>query len=134
MILIILILPIHPLWTSLKQILFQSMKWNGIEGKGGRGEEELVEAGEAYILQQWPEATFDSTLSTGEAKTPYNGTSWLAVWPKRFCRYEPWEEVKAELLAAIDADVKMQEGSLQDVYFYITPENDENWVTVYLLR
>ena len=96
-------------------------------------EEDLVAASEEYILQQWPDATFGSTLSTGENKTPYNGTSWLAVWPKRFCLYEPWEEVKAELLAAIDADVKIQGSIPQDVCFYITPENDENWVTVYLL-
>ncbi len=96
-------------------------------------EEKLVEAGTSYILQHWPDTVFDSTMSDGEVKTPYNGTSWLAVWPKRFCRYEPWEEVQAELIAAIDADVKMQGRPPQDVCFYIVPENDENWVTVYLL-
>ena len=92
-----------------------------------------MEVGTSYILQHWPDTVFDSTMSDGEVKTPYNGTSWLAVWPKRFCRYEPWKEVQAELIAAIDADVKMQGGPLQDVCFYIVPENDENWVTVYLL-
>ena len=96
-------------------------------------EEKLVEAGTSYILQQWPDTVFDSTMSDGEAKTPYNGTSWLAVWPKRFCRYEPWEEVHAELIAAIDADVNMQGHPPQEVCFYIVPEHDENWVTVYLL-
>ena len=97
-------------------------------------EEKLVEAGTSYILQHWPDTVFDSMLSDGEAKTPYNGTSWLAVWPKRFCRYEPWEEVHAELIAAIDADVKMQGHPLQDVCFYIVTGNDENWVSVYLLN
>lgn len=96
-------------------------------------EEKLTEAGTSYILHQWPDTVFDSMLSDGEAKTPYNGTSWLAVWPKRFCRYEPWEKVQAELISAIDADVKMQGHPPQDVCFYIVPENDENWVTVYLL-
>ncbi len=97
-------------------------------------EEDLVETGEAYIRQQWPEATFDSTLSTGEAKNPYNGTSWLAVWPKRFCRYEPWENVKIELIATINTDIKMQNSVPQDVCFFIAPGNDENWVTIYLFN
>lgn len=97
-------------------------------------EEELIAAGEEYIHSQWPGTTFDSTLSTGEEKTPYNGTSWLAVWPKRLCLYEPWEEVKAELIAAINTDVKMQREMLQEVCFYVTSDNDENWVTVYLLN
>ena len=96
-------------------------------------EEKLIEAGTTSILHKWPEATFDSTMSDGEAKTPYNGTSWLAVWPKRFCRYEPWEKVRAELIAAIDADVNMQGHPPKEVCFYIAPENDANWVTVYLL-
>ncbi len=96
-------------------------------------EEDLAAAGETYILEQWPEATFDSTMSDGTPKTPYNGTSWLAVWPKRFCRYEPWEDVKTELLAAIDADVKMQGKVPQEICFYVVPENDENWVKIYLL-
>lgn len=96
-------------------------------------EEKLVEAGTLYILQKWPDTAFDSTMSDGEMKTPYNGTSWLAVWPKRFCLYESWKEVESELYAAIDADVKMQGAAPQDVCFYIVPENDENWVTVYLL-
>ncbi|MBR4410688.1 MAG: hypothetical protein IKT31_05150 [Firmicutes bacterium] len=96
-------------------------------------EDELVDTGISYILKQWPDTVFNSTLSDGQAKTPYNGTSWLAVWPKRFSLYEPWEDVKAELLAAIDADVKMQGQNPQDVCFYVTPDNDENWVTVYLL-
>ena len=95
---------------------------------------DLVSFGEEYILEQWPEATFSSTLSSGEFKTPYNGTSWLAVWPKRFCRYEPWEEVKAELQAAVDADVRMQGNHPQDVCFYVTQDNEENWVNVYLLK
>jgi len=97
-------------------------------------EDDLAAAGERYILEQYPETTFSSVNSSGELKTPYNGTSWLAVWPKRFCRYEPWEDVKAELFAAIDADVKMQGTCPQDVCFYVMPNNDENWVTVYLLR
>ena len=97
-------------------------------------EEMLVDTGEAYIRQQWPSATFSGTLSTGEAKTPYNGTSWLAVWPKRFCLYESWEDVKEELLSAIDADVSMQGQAPQDVCFHVTPENDENWVAVYLMN
>ena len=97
-------------------------------------EADLIEAGENYIREQWGKVIFSSTLASGEAKTPYNGTSWLAVWPKRFCLYEPWEDVKAELLAAIDADVKMQGQAPQDVCFYVTPDNDENWVTVYLLN
>ena len=96
-------------------------------------EEELIAAGEKYIRSQWPGTAFDNTLSTGEEKTPYNGTSWLAVWPKRFCLYEPWEEVKAELIAAINTDAKMQGGCPQEVCFYVTPKNDKNWVTVYLL-
>ena len=57
-----------------------------------------------------------------------------AVWPKRFCLYEPWEEVKAELIAAINTDVKMQGYMPQEVSFYVMPDNDENWVTVYLLN
>jgi len=97
-------------------------------------EDDLAAAGERYILEQYPETTFSSVNSSGELKTPYNGTSWLAVWPKRFCRYEPWEDVKAELFAAIDADVKMRGTCPQDVCFYVMPNNDENWVTVYLLR
>jgi len=97
-------------------------------------EKELIAAGEEYIRSQWPGTTFDNTLSTGEEKTPYNGTSWLAVWPKRFCLYEPWEEVKAELIAAINTDVKMQGDCPQEVCFYVSPDNDENWVTVYLLN
>ena len=96
-------------------------------------EADLIEAGESYIREQWLDATFSGTLASGEPKNPYNGTSWLAVWPKRFSLYEPWEDVKAELLAAIDADVKMQGQIPQDVCFYVTPDNDENWVTVYLL-
>lgn len=96
-------------------------------------ENDLIKAGTDYILNQWPESTFDDTISSGEDKTPYNGTSWLAAWPKRFCLYEPWEDVEAELYAAIDADVKMQGAAPQDVCFYIVPENDDNWVTVYLL-
>lgn len=96
-------------------------------------ETDLVEAGERYIMEQWPETTFSRTMSDGTPKTPYNGTSWLAVWPKRFCLYEPWEDVKAELFAAIDADVKMQGAAPQDVCFYVMPNNDENWVTVYLM-
>ncbi len=96
-------------------------------------EDDLAAAGESYILEQYPETTFSSVNSSGELKTPYNGTSWLAVWPKRFCRYEPWEDVKAELFAAIDADVKMQGAAPQDVCFYVMPNNDENWVTVYLM-
>ena len=96
-------------------------------------EADLVEAGTEYIVSQWADATFDSTLSNGETKTPYNGTSWLAVWPKRFCLYEPWDEVKAEFFSAIDTDVKMQQTAPQDVSIYITPDNDKNWVTVYLL-
>ncbi len=97
-------------------------------------EENLIAAGKSYILEQWPEAVFDAILSDGEPKTPYNGTSWLAVWPKRFCRYEPWEDVKAELLAAIDADVKMQGKVPQEICFYVVQGNDENWVKIYLLR
>lgn len=97
-------------------------------------EKELIAAGEEYIRSQWPGTTFDNTLSTGEEKTPYNGTSWLAVWPKRFCMYEPWEEVKAELIAAINTDVKMQGDMQQEVCIYVTPDNDENWVTIYLLN
>lgn len=97
-------------------------------------EESLLTTCEEYIRSQWPNTTFDSTLSTGEEKTPYNGTSWLAVWPKRFCLYEPWEEVKAELIAAINTDVKMQGDMPQEVCFYVMPDNDENWVTVYLLN
>ena len=97
-------------------------------------EEDLVEAGRQYIQAQWPETVFSETMSDGTSRTPYNGTSWLAVWPKRFCRYEPWEEVKTELLAAIDADVKMQGQAPQDVWLYVAPDNDENWVSVYLLR
>lgn len=96
-------------------------------------EEDLLAAGTEYILSKWEGATFESTLSSGQAKTPYNGTSWLAIWPKRFCLYEPWEDVKAEFLSAIDTDVKMQGESPQAVCFYVTPDNDENWVTVYLL-
>ncbi len=97
-------------------------------------EDSLIEIGTSYILQQWPETVFDSTMSDGEARTPYNGTSWLAVWPKRFCRYEPWDQVKAELIAAIDADVKMQGHAPQDVCFYVLPDDEKNWTTIYLLK
>ena len=96
-------------------------------------EEDLIAAGESYILEQYPETTFSSVNSSGELKTPYNGTSWLAVWPINFCRYEPWENVKAELIAAINTDAKMQGGLSEDLCFYIKPENDKNWVTIYLL-
>ena len=96
-------------------------------------EKDLAAAGESYILEQYPETTFSSVNSSGELKTPYNGTSWLAVWPINFCRYEPWENVKAELIAAINTDSKMQGGLSEDLCFYIKPENDKNWVTLYLL-
>ena len=96
-------------------------------------EKDLAAAGESYILEQYPETTFSSVNSSGELKTPYNGTSWLAVWPINFCRYEPWENVKAELIAAINTDAKMQGGLSEDLCFYIKPENDKNWVTIYLL-
>lgn len=97
-------------------------------------EGDLREAGEAYIRGQWPEASLDGTMSNGQPKTPYNGTSWLAVWPKRFCRYEPWEEVKAELTQAIEADVRIQGSPPQEVWFYVAPGSDINWVEVYLLK
>ena len=35
---------------------------------------------------------------------------------------------------AIDADIKMQEQVQQDMCFYVTPDNDKNWVTVYVLN
>ena len=96
-------------------------------------EKDLAAAGESYILEQYPGTTFSSVNSGGELKTPYNGTSWLAVWPINFCRYEPWENVKAELIAAINTDAKMQGGLSEDLCFYIKPKNDKNWITIYLL-
>ena len=96
-------------------------------------EKDLAAAGESYILEQYPETTFSSVNSSGELKTPYNGTSWLAVWPINFCLYEPWENVKAELIAAINTDAKMQGGLSEDLCFYIKPKNDKNWITIYLL-
>ena len=96
-------------------------------------EDDLAAAGESYILEQYPETTFSSVNSSGESKTQYNGTSWLAVWPINFCLYEPWENVKAELIAAFNTDAMMQGGLSEDLCFYIKPENDKNWVTIYLL-
>ena len=37
-------------------------------------ENDLIKTGIDYILSQWPESTFDDTISSGEDKTPYNGT------------------------------------------------------------
>lgn len=95
---------------------------------------DLKETAEKYLLEKWPEATFEDKLSSGELKTPYNGTSWIALWPKRFCRYEKWETVREELMEAIDDDIRIQDYKPQDICIYIEPEEEVNWVKIYMLH
>lgn len=95
---------------------------------------DLKETAEKYLVEKWPDATFEDKLSSGELKTPYNGTSWIALWPKRFCRYEKWETVRENLMEAIDDDIRIQDYEPQDICIYIEPEEEVNWVKIYMLH
>ena len=99
----------------------------------------LKEAGEAYLLKTYPGITLDDTLSTGVKKNPWDGfTSWSALWPASYCRYQSWDMVKADLEETIRLDMENYGNALDYMCMWIEPEDaashEENWVSIWMLN
>ena len=99
----------------------------------------LKEAGEAYLLKTYPGITLDDTLSTGVKKNPWDGfTSWSALWPASYCRYQSWDVVKADLEETIRLDMENYGNALDYMCMWIEPEDaayhEENWMSIWMLN
>jgi len=96
-------------------------------------EEKLKEAGCDWLKENLPQTKLKETLEDGRLRTPDN-TSWSGAWPLRLCRYEPWEQVLAELKEHLAEDTAQYGGLPQSVCLFTNSKIEHNYVHIYLLH
>lgn len=98
--------------------------------------EMLKKAGESYLLNTYPGITLKDSYADGTKKNPWDGkASWYACWPKYYCYYEPWEQVKKNLEETIKFDMDGYDNDLNYMCMYLDLENaSTNYVHIFMIN